>query len=452
MNSKNQSVKFVTLGCKVNQYETQAMAESLAAKNVIEPKEAGVACDYVVINTCTVTADADRNNRYWIRRMKRENPQARLVVTGCYVEKNKTELEKMPEIDLILSNYEKDKLSEKLFEGCATDVIQQSPDKSRFSNLEVSSPQSGGTRAFVKIQDGCNHACSFCKVVLVRGKSRSRELKSIVEEVKRLAEGGYREVVFAGIQLGAYGLDYEAPEHFRNPSARDHYFLADVIEAAAEVQGIERIRLSSIEPVDIGEPLIQCFERVKKFCPQMHIPLQSGDTEVLGLMNRRYSGEFYRDLILKLRSRIPDFELTLDVMAGFPGEEARHFENTVKLLEEIEPLKCHVFPYSRREGTKAALMQDVPPHLIRERVQQLIELSKQWADVRMRRYIGRELDVLVEKPREQNGFFEGMAANYVRVCFPSSERVEGRIMRVRCLAVEEGVLLGKPVMETAAHG
>ncbi|HCM42964.1 MAG TPA: tRNA (N(6)-L-threonylcarbamoyladenosine(37)-C(2))-methylthiotransferase MtaB [Candidatus Omnitrophica bacterium] len=450
MNSKQQSVKFVTLGCKVNQYETQAMAESLAVKNIKQVE--GAPCDYVVVNTCTVTADADRNNRYWIRRMKRENPQARVVVTGCYVEKNRAELEAMPEIDLILSNYEKDKLHEKIFEGCATETVQKSPDKTRFAELAVSAPQGGGTRAFVKIQDGCNHSCAFCKVVLVRGRSRSRELKSIVEEVKRLAEGGYREVVFAGIQLGAYGLDYESPEHFRNPSARDHYFLTDVIEAAAEVKGIERIRLSSIEPIDIGEPLIQCFERVKKFCPQMHIPLQSGDTEILALMNRRYSGEFYRDLILKLRQRIPDFELTLDVMAGFPGEEARHFENTVKLLEEIQPLKCHVFPYSRREGTRAASMTDVAPHLIRERVQQLIGLSQQWSEARLRLYLGRELDVLVEKPREQNGFYEGMAANYVRVCFPASQKMDGQIVRVRCLAVENGIILGKLVPEEVKHG
>lgn len=440
----------MTLGCKVNQYETQAMAESLASQNIVENADNSKPCDYVVINTCTVTADADRNNRYWIRRMKRENPNAHVVVTGCYVEKNRTELEAMPEIDLILSNYEKDKLSERLFASCANEVIpQMPPDKKRFAQLEVSSPQGGGTRAFVKIQDGCNHACSFCKVVVVRGKSRSRELKSIVNEIQRLADGGYREIVFAGIQLGAYGLDFEAPEHFRNPSARDHYFLADAIEAAAEIPGIERVRLSSIEPVDIGEPLIQCFERVKKFCPQMHIPLQSGDDEVLKSMNRRYSRDFYRDLIFKLRARIPDFELTLDVMAGFPGEEAVHFQNTVKLLEEIEPLKCHVFPYSRRDGTKAAGMPDVAPHLIRERVQQLIGLSRQWADARMRRYIGREFDVLVEKSKNQNGFYEGMAANYVRVFFPSSKNVEGKIVRTRCLAVEEGVMLGKMI---GGHG
>lgn len=446
MKTKTQSVKFMTLGCKVNQYETQAMVESLASRNILESGEVSQPCDYVVINTCTVTADADKNNRYWIRRMKRENPDAHVVVTGCYVEKNRAELEAMPEIDLILSNYEKDKLSEKLFESCGSDTIQKAPpDKKRFAPLEVSSPQGGGTRAFVKIQDGCNHACTFCKVVVVRGKSRSRELKSIVGEVQRLADGGYREIVFAGIQLGAYGLDFEAPEHFRNPSARDHYFLADAIEAAAQIKGIERVRLSSIEPIDIGEPLIQCFERVKKFCPQMHIPLQSGDNEILKSMNRRYSREFYRDLIVKLRARIPDFELTLDVMAGFPGEEAEHFQNTVQLLEEIEPLKCHVFPYSRRDGTRAALMPDVSAHLIRERVQQLMGLSKQWGEARTRRYIGREWDVLVEKRRVQNGFFEGMAANYVRVCFPSSENVEGQIVRVKCLAVEDGVMLGKRV-------
>lgn len=461
MSFPSQSVKFVTLGCKVNQYESQAMLESLRAyQNTIDATGSSRPCDFVVINTCTVTADADKNNRYWIRRMKRENPGAHLVVTGCYVEKNRAEVEAMPEVDLILSNYKKDKLGDVLFsslcaQGVAGDTkefFDQAPDKARFTPLEISTSQNGGTRAFVKIQDGCNHACSFCKVVLVRGRSRSRELKNILEEVKRLADKGTREVVFAGIQLGAYGLDYEALEHFRKPATRDHYFLADVIDATAEISGIERIRLSSIEPIDIGEPLIQCFERVKKFCPQMHIPLQSGDDEILEKMNRRYTREFYRELILDLRSRIPDFELTLDVMAGFPGETPKHFENTIRLLEEVEPLKCHVFPYSRRDGTKAALFQDVPVHLVRERVQQLIKLSEVWGEARLRRYLGREMDVLVENPREKNGFFEGITANYVRVFFPSTEVAAGQIVKVRLLAVQDGLLLGKPVLAECVHG
>lgn len=460
-----QTVKFITLGCKVNQYESQAMSEKLAENNLQDISGSAEACSYVVINTCTVTAEADKNNRYWIRRMRRENPSAKLVVTGCYVEKNRADLETMPEVDLILSNYDKDKIMEKIFEGCGTDsfnpsvceefspigaatakTLQHATDKTKFATLEVAHSQAGATRAFVKIQDGCNHSCSFCKVVLVRGRSRSRELENVIDEVKRLAEHGHKEVVFAGIQLGAYGLDFEAPEHFRKPVNRDRYFLIDVIEQSAEIPGIERIRLSSIEPIDIGDPLIECMRRVSKFCPQLHIPLQSGDSEILNKMNRRYSREFYLDLIMKLREQIPDFELSLDVMAGFPGEETVHFQNTLDLIEKIEPLKCHVFPYSRREGTRAAAFQDVAPTLIRDRVRQISTLADQAAQKRMQRYVGRTMTVLAEMPREKNGFFEGLTANYLRVCFPSSEPIRGQLLPVEILTAQDGLLLGRLVL------
>ena len=248
--ASSKNVRFYTLGCKVNQYETQAMRESLERKgfrDIEGQKEAP--CDLVVVNTCTVTQDADRTNRYWIRRLRREHPGARLAVTGCYVEKNRPELEAMPEVDLILANHEKALLAEKLLDPSH---VAHAP--ASFAPLSISRSE-GKTRAYVKVQDGCNHACSFCKVSIVRGSSRSRALEDILDEVSRLRDVGYREIILTGIQTGAYGLDLK-------PSAKEgarQSLLRDVIEACARVEGIERIRLSSIELTDLGASLREAF-------------------------------------------------------------------------------------------------------------------------------------------------------------------------------------------------
>lgn len=239
-----------------------------------------------------------------------------MVVTGCWVERNRREIEVLPEVDLILTHQEKQDLAERLFRGCAT-----FRSKTEYAPLQITSFPGHG-RAFMKIQDGCNHACSFCKVVLVRGRSRSRNLPEIVEEAKRLGESGFREVVLTGIQLGAYGADLEPRLN-----------LVSVLEALTRVPGIERIRLSSIEPTDVRAELIQAMKELPGVCPQLHIPLQSGDSEILKRMNRRYDADFYQALIQDLRQEIPDFCLSMDVMAGFPGEEETHFQNTLSLKE-----------------------------------------------------------------------------------------------------------------------
>ncbi|MBI4710975.1 MAG: MiaB/RimO family radical SAM methylthiotransferase [Candidatus Omnitrophica bacterium] len=331
----------------------------------------GLPCDLVIVNTCTVTHDSDRTNRYWIRRLRREHPQAQLAVTGCYAEKNRAELEAMPEVDLIFLNEEKPFLAEKLLGPADVGAIARAYDPATFSPLSISRSE-GKTRAYVKVQDGCDHACSFCKVSIVRGPSRSRELSEILEEVKRLRDGGYREIILTGIQLGAYGRDLDSRS---NPGERA-YLLRDTIETVARVEGIERIRLSSIELMDLSRPLREAFRSVPKLCPHIHLPLQSGDNEVLARMNRRYAREDYRDVVLELKNHVPDFEFSVDVMAGFPGETEAQFANTFELLEILKPLKTHVFPYSRREGTRAADWEMLPAGVFRDRVRRLMRLAE----------------------------------------------------------------------------
>ncbi|MBI3312953.1 MAG: tRNA (N(6)-L-threonylcarbamoyladenosine(37)-C(2))-methylthiotransferase MtaB [Candidatus Omnitrophica bacterium] len=445
-NRQESRVKFITLGCKVNQYETQGMREVLQKAGICDNTPGNEACDYVIINTCTVTNEADKTNRYWIRRARRENPQAKIIVTGCYVEKNRSEIEAIPEVDLVLSNQAKADIAHYVTVSCANPLRVYDPKgaetsagfdlpRHQYAPLAISHTDGRG-RAFVKVQDGCNHACSFCKVVLVRGRSRSRSLTDIVEEVKRLADSGYREIVFAGIQLGAYGLDLG-----------DKTFLPDVLESCAQVPGIERLRLSSIEPTDVNEKLIEALRDIPECCPHLHIPLQSGDDEILRIMNRRYSRAFYRDLVARLRANLPDFSLTLDVMAGFPGEEEIHFQNTIELLQEVKPLKCHVFPYSRREGTRAARFKDSAPEVIQGRVKRLIELGDRWGRQIRKGYEGRLMPVLVEKKMEQGGWVQGLTSNYLKVCFQGDEQDIEKIFPVELLTLQGDMFFAKKSQE-----
>ena len=462
MNNKP-NVKFITLGCKVNQYETQGMREILKKAGAESVSLQEPPADVVIVNTCTVTAEADKENRYWIRRARRENPNAKIIVTGCGVERNRADYESMKEVDTVLRNHEKAEIGCHLFTGHGDaetrghgerNIVTASPrhrvSASDVFSLAISETEGAG-RAFVKIQDGCNHACSFCKVVLVRGRSRSRELKEIVQEAVRLRDSGYRELVFAGIQLGAYGLDIDTEmrrhgDAEKKISLRHRVALSprleDVLAACSQIEGIERLRLSSIEPTDISPSLIEAMKRIPKCCPQIHIPLQSGDDEILQRMNRRYDRSFYRDLIVRLRAAWPDFCLTLDVMAGFPGEEERHFENTVELIREIQPLKCHVFPYSRREGTRAAKFSEVPPAVIRERVKRLIAEAQEMSVKVRQPYLGKTVPILTESFKDKSGLLQGLAPNYLKVYFPGFKDQIGQIVPVKLISLHEDGFLG----------
>ncbi len=431
-------VRFITLGCRVNQYETQGMREALEGEGVRQDWPTGGPIDYVVINTCTVTEEADKENRYWIRRARREHPVARIVVTGCGVERDRAAIEQMPEVDLVLANHEKAGIASHLIEGCGSPAVQAGNPRHQFAPLKISRAETQ-TRAFIKIQDGCNHSCSFCKVVMVRGRSRSRELSDIIEETVRLRDAGYREVVIAGIQLGAYGIDLNVGARHAVP------LLVDVLESLSKIQGIERLRLSSIEPTDVRPELIEALKSLPKCCPHLHIPLQSGDDEILQRMNRRYGRAFYRDLIGRLRAELPDFGLSLDVMVGFPGEEESHFHNTMELLAEVRPFKCHIFPYSRRAGTRAAGLADVSKQVRRERVNRLTGHAAFISQQERSAWTGRTVPVLIEceKNSGRDGLVQGLLPNFMKVTAEGNREHVGKVLPVELLMLEGEGFFGR---------
>jgi threonylcarbamoyladenosine tRNA methylthiotransferase MtaB len=425
-------VKFSTLGCRLNQYETQAVREQFLRAGYVETRENRDA-DVFVLNTCTVTGESDRESRYQIRRFHRDNPDAQIVVTGCYVERDREEIEALEGVSLTVLNREKSELLE-LFESCTSLNFHRTepPSKRRFAPLTVSQLD-GRSRAHVKVQDGCNHACSFCKVVLARGPSRSRALSDVVEEVKRLTDQGYKEVVLTGVQLGAYGLDL-----------KKRGMLPELIEVLSDNSELNRVRLSSIEPTDVTPELIETMAKQEKACPHLHIPLQSGSDTILKEMNRRYQRGFYRDLIGRIRSQIKDFVLTADVMVGFPGETEPDFQDTIQVLTETEPYKLHIFPYSRREGTRAArLTEKVSSVESKRRKKVLFELEQKLRRRVQDRFQKRALDVLVEESASERGWASGRSAHYLQVRFQSDAAKPGEMWHVETIQSEADHLVAK---------
>ena len=431
----SQRVKFATLGCRLNQYESQAIREQFLRAGFEETQDSKQA-DIFVLNTCTVTSESDRESRYWIRRFHRDNPEAKIVVTGCYVERNEEEIKSIPGVTLTVLNRQKSEVVN-LLESCTFLSLTpiEIPSKRQYTPLSISQFE-GRTRAHIKIQDGCNHACSFCKVVLVRGPARSRALEEVIEEAKRLQDQGFCEVVLTGIQLGSYGFDFEKRQ-----------MLADLLERLTRLPDLKRIRLSSIEPTDVTDALICAMTSMEKVCPHLHIPLQSGGDKVLERMNRRYRRNFYLELIEKIYNRLDDFVLTTDVMIGFPGETDSQFDQTVELLEETKPYKLHIFPYSRREGTHAAQFQDeVSESEVLRRRTVLLRLEEQLRRSAQERFLGRSFDVISEDSPTEIGWASGRAANYVKVHFPvGEEKRAGRLFKIQMERIENQELIGSVV-------
>ncbi len=419
---------FTTLGCRVNQYETQAIREQFLSVGVQETGSVDHA-DFVVVTTCTVTAESDKESRYRIRRFNRLNPSAKIIVTGCCADRNGREFETMPGVVLVAGNSQKPDLAKLFFQEAS--VSGCGAGQADFPALSISRYE-GRTRANIKIQDGCNHACSFCKVVLVRGRSRSRAIPEIIEEAKRLAEQGTLEIVLTGIQLGAFGYDLKKRK-----------MLTDVLEKLSRLSGLKRIRLSSIEPMDVTGELIDAMSSIEKVCPHLHLPLQSGDDGILKRMNRRYSSSRYHELAGKLRAKLDDFILTTDVIAGFPGEDEPAFSRTLELLKAVLPYKIHIFPYSRREGTKAASYHDqVSPQTVKRRKQILLDLEKELKKTVAGQYVGRSVEVLVERKSSRGKWAEGRMANYLPVKFRPVAGENRPLTRVRIREFEQAGLVG----------
>ncbi len=408
-------IAFATLGCKVNQFDTAVMSQEVAGENNhVVPYDQKA--DLYVINTCTVTENADLESREWVKRARLTNPLAKIIVTGCYAQTNPAEVQKIPGINLILGNEEKKKISSYLpilnsllLTGEQTEQISCVGEISREKLFKQPLIESflDKTRAFLKVQDGCNAWCSFCIIPQARGKSRSFTPDEIVEQILRFEEKGYREVVFTGINLGAYGLDF-------SPKSS----LLELFRFVERKTSHIRFRFSSIEPDYFSDELVDVFTASNRVCRHFHLPLQSGDRGILQKMNRKYTPQDYRKTVERIHDQMPDAGIGLDVMAGFPGEGSKEFDATYQLIADLPVSYLHVFPYSSREKTAASHFPgQVSPEEKKERSWRLRQLSQTKGENFKRRFIGKSVKLLVEESRKHDppGTKRGLSDNYLKI-------------------------------------
>ena len=441
MNSQVNSEKrfFIhTLGCKVNQYESQAMRELLTSTGFKDCPSKEMA-DIYIINTCTVTEAADKESRHWIAFFHKTNPKAKIVVTGCYSETDADNITFLPGIAQIVKNSEKNRIAEIIDSDCQgrADRVQVT-GKPGSGHLKITG-FAGHTKAFVKIQDGCENFCSYCKVPLVRGPLRSKPIDDIRQEVKTLVDNGFKEIILTGICLGAWGKDL-FPEGLVREMGLGNADLVDVLKALDNMPGEFRVRLSSIEPKHVTPRFIDFLSRSKRVCRHLHIPLQSGDDEVLKRMNRPYSAAEYRQLIDGIRNKIRDIAITTDVLTGFPGESDAGFERTLNFVKEILPARVHIFTFSKRRGTAAYDMApDVPRDVLKKRFLALKVAAFETSYVYRARFLNEKLDVLVETGRDRySGLLTGYTDNYIKVLFKGPDELMKKIAPVR---IEDMTLL-----------
>lgn len=410
------TVSFYTLGCKVNQYETNAMEQQFI-KNNYEIVENTQKADIYVINTCTVTNMAERKSRQMLRRVKEINPSAVLVVCGCYAQVAKNELEQIQEINIILGINEKNEIvqivenyMEKMAEHDKRSLEEEIDDVSKQKEFldfgDVTYTEKN--RAVVKVQDGCNMFCSYCIIPYARGRIRSRKIESVVSEIEKIAKEGIKEVVITGIHVASYGKDFD------NENTSKKIRLIDLLEAINKIDGIDRIRLSSLEPTIVDEEFATRLSKLDKICDHFHLSLQSGCDETLKRMNRKYTTQIYRDAVATLRKYYPEASFTTDVIVGFPGETDEEFAKTYEFLKEIDFYRLHVFKYSPRRGTVAEKMPNqIDGNEKEERSNKLIELSNSTENKHNQSYIGKTVKVLFEE--FEDGFFKGHTTNYMMV-------------------------------------
>ena len=412
------------LGCKVNAYETEAMQQMLeAAGYEIVPFEPGA--DIYVINTCTVTNIADRKSRQMLHKAKKMNPDAIVVAAGCYVQADTKKAEADASIDIIIGNNKKQELISILEnyrsgQQKTTECVDINHTK-EYEKLEIDRTEEH-TRAYLKVQDGCNQFCTYCMIPYARGRIRSKKTEDVVGEVKRLAASGCQEVVLTGIHLSSYGK--ERPEEQEN--------LLTLIQAVHEVDGIERIRLGSLEPGIITKEFAKAISSLPKVCPHFHLSLQSGCTATLKRMNRRYTAQEYREKCEILRKYYPAPALTTDVITGFPGETEEEFEESRSFVDSIHFYETHIFPYSKREGTKAAVMPDqVSEQKKTERSNILLSLEKKMSEEFREYYVGKQVTALMEEAYEFEGetYFTGYTKEYVKIAVKSAADLSNQFVK-----------------------
>ncbi|CAH0119633.1 MULTISPECIES: tRNA (N(6)-L-threonylcarbamoyladenosine(37)-C(2))-methylthiotransferase MtaB [unclassified Paenibacillus] len=419
------SVAFYTLGCKVNFYDTEAIWQ-LFKNEGYEQVDFEQTADVYLINTCTVTNTGDKKSRQIIRRAVRRNPDAIIAVTGCYAQTSPAEIMDIPGVDLVIGTQDRDKMMPYIEqiqrERKPVNAVRNIMKTREFEELDV--PDfADRTRAFLKIQEGCNNFCTFCIIPWSRGLSRSRNPESVIEQAKQLVAAGYKEIVLTGIHTGGYGDDLE------------NYRLANLLWDLDKVDGLERVRISSIEASQITEEVLEVLNKSAKMCRHLHIPLQAGDDEVLKRMRRKYTVAEFAEKIERIREAMPDVAITTDVIVGFPGETDEMFRNGYEFMVKMNFSEMHVFPYSKRTGTPAARMEDqVDEEVKHARVHELIDLSERMQLDYAKRFVGQVVDVIPErdyKGAPGTGKLMGYSDNYLQVVFDGDESLIGKLCRVK---------------------
>ncbi|WP_298706795.1 tRNA (N(6)-L-threonylcarbamoyladenosine(37)-C(2))-methylthiotransferase MtaB [uncultured Veillonella sp.] len=398
------TVAFTTLGCRVNQYDTDAM-RGLFIKSGYTPVEFDEKADIYVINTCSVTNMGERKSRQLIRKAKRTNEEAYIIVTGCYAQLAPDAIAAIEGVNLVIGTNNRNKVVELVEQIESTEkqinAVRNIMEQSTFEEMPLYGDEIEKARAFMKIQEGCNNYCTFCIIPYTRGKLKSRKVDDIVQEAKRLVAHGYKEIVLTGIHLGNYGV--ELPEKPK---------LAQVVKVLLTIDGLKRIRLGSIESVEVSDELVELMATEPRFCSHMHLPLQAGSDHILKLMNRHYNLQEFKDLIANLRSRIAGLAITTDIIAGFPGETDEDFEETMNTVRELGFTHIHAFPYSIREGTPAATMENQVPEAVKKtRVALLNSLGDEGLANYANGMIGKPAEILVE--REVDGYYVGFTNEYI---------------------------------------
>ncbi|MGM0395447.1 MAG: tRNA (N(6)-L-threonylcarbamoyladenosine(37)-C(2))-methylthiotransferase MtaB [Bacillota bacterium] len=428
------SVAFHTLGCKVNQYETEAM-EEMFEKNGYRIVGEEDYSDIYVINTCTVTNLSDRKSRQFIRKSRKNNPGAIVAVVGCYSQVSPEEVEKIEGVDVIIGTSERFRIVELCEEAASTkrriNIVRPVKTYKEFERINIDEIKSR-TRAFVKIQDGCNQFCSYCIIPYARGPIRSREYDDIEAEVKKLSQAGFKEIVLTGIHVASYGKDLKKES------------LSEVIDKISLIEGIERIRLSSLEPTLIDKDFMETMTKSPKICNHFHLSLQSGSDSVLKRMNRKYNTEDYRERVRLIRKFLPDAGITTDIIVGFPGETNDEFQETMDFVVEIGFSRIHVFKYSPRKGTPAATMENqIHGETKNRRSELLIALGERLSKEFNQKYLDEMEDVLYEEhTKKDKGVYEGYTSNYIRVRTPSPENLIGKIKNTRLYEINGSFIGG----------
>ncbi|RRJ66727.1 tRNA (N(6)-L-threonylcarbamoyladenosine(37)-C(2))-methylthiotransferase MtaB [Paenibacillus oralis] len=420
------SVAFYTLGCKVNFYDTEAIWQLFKNEGYEQVDFEQQTADVYLINTCTVTNTGDKKSRQIIRRAVRRNPDAIVAVTGCYAQTSPAEILDIPGVDLVIGTQDRDKIipyvKQIQEQRKPINAVRNIMKTREFEELDVPN-FADHTRAFLKIQEGCNNFCTFCIIPWSRGLSRSRDPQSVVQQARQLVAAGYKEIVLTGIHTGGYGDDLE------------NYRLSDLLWDLDKVEGLGRIRISSIEASQIDERMLEVLKGSSKMCRHFHIPLQAGSNEVLKRMRRKYTIEEYEHKIRMIREFMPEVAITTDVIVGFPGETDELFREGFEAIKRIGFSEIHVFPYSKRTGTPAARMEDqVDEEVKHARVHELIDLSEQMQLAYAEKFVGQVLEVIPEKDEKGtsgDGFATGFSDNYLQIRFPGTPDLTGKMCRVK---------------------